>query len=99
MQVPKECTLLDLLRNVNEVTEDEREAVATVVYLINSGRVRLCGNFAGAKLRLPVSAEKVAGAELPHRRIPKMSIRGTSAPQAAQQPRARGQKSSEEFGS
>lgn len=52
MQIPKECTLLDLLWSVNEVTEDEREAVATVASLINSGRVRLCGNFAGAKIRL-----------------------------------------------
>ena len=56
MPIPKECTLLDLLWSVNEVTEDEREAVATVVYLINTGRVRLCGNFAGAKITLPNSA-------------------------------------------
>ena len=28
------------------------EVVATVAYLVNSGRVRLCGTFAGAKIAL-----------------------------------------------
>ncbi len=31
---------------------DDAEVVATVAYLINSGRVRLCGTFAGAKVAL-----------------------------------------------
>jgi len=31
---------------------DDEEVVATVAYLINSGRVRLCGTFAGAKITL-----------------------------------------------
>ena len=52
---PKECTLLELVQSVSSVAESDEEVVATVVYLINSGRVRLCGNFAGAKIALPFS--------------------------------------------
>jgi hypothetical protein len=48
MRTAIECTLLELVKRVNEV-------VVVVVNLVNSGRVRLCGNFAGAKIKLPVS--------------------------------------------
>jgi hypothetical protein len=41
-------TLLDLVRAIGEVTDDEREIVAAVHHLLHSGRVRLCGNFRGA---------------------------------------------------
>lgn len=53
-----QTTLLDLVRTVNEFSTSEAETVATVAYLINSGKVRLCGNFAGAKIDLnaPVGA-------------------------------------------
>jgi hypothetical protein len=37
---------------MSEAKNDE-EVVATVVYLINSGRVRLCGSFAGARIIFP----------------------------------------------
>jgi hypothetical protein len=50
MTIKKECTLLELVQSVNEVTSNDEEVVATVTYLVNSGRVRLCGNFAGAKI-------------------------------------------------
>jgi hypothetical protein len=50
-----ECTLLELVKRVNAVTNDDTEAVAAVVHLVNSGRVRLRGTFAGAKIRLPAS--------------------------------------------
>ena len=56
MQAPIKCTLLDLVQQVNEVTDNENEAVATIVYPINSGRVCLCGTFAGAKIQLPFSS-------------------------------------------
>ena len=36
-------TLFDLLEAVGEVTEDEQEIVATVLHMLESGRVRLCG--------------------------------------------------------
>jgi hypothetical protein len=46
------ATLLDVVNAVNEFAESETEVIATVVYLVNSGRVRLCGNFAGARFKL-----------------------------------------------
>jgi hypothetical protein len=55
MRVPMECTLLDLVQIVNKLTEDDQEVVAVVVSPVNSGRVRLCGNFTGATIHLPVS--------------------------------------------
>lgn len=45
-----ETTLLELVRVVSEVTEDDREVVATVMEMLRSGRVRLCGNFRGSSL-------------------------------------------------
>jgi hypothetical protein len=50
MAIQQHATLLDLIQTVNESAKNDEEAVATVAYLINSGRVRLCGNFAGAKI-------------------------------------------------
>lgn len=44
----EQVTLLELVRAVSEVTEDDREVVATVRHLLQSGRVRLCGNFRNA---------------------------------------------------
>ena len=55
MQTTPECTLLELVKRVNEVTDDDDEVVAAVVNMVNSGRVRLRGNFAGAKIKLPAS--------------------------------------------
>ncbi|MBI3756701.1 MAG: hypothetical protein HY267_01870 [Deltaproteobacteria bacterium] len=45
------CTLLELIKSVNAFTEDDREVAVVVAHLVNSGRVRLRGNFAGAKIR------------------------------------------------
>ncbi len=42
---PEQVTLLELVRAVSEVTDDDREVVATVRHMLLSGRVRLCGNF------------------------------------------------------
>ena len=53
MKTPIECTLLDLLQCVNNVTATDQEATAVVVWLINNGRVRLRGTFAGAKIPMP----------------------------------------------
>ena len=38
-------TLLELIEAVSEVSETEQEVLATVTYMLNSGRVRLSGNF------------------------------------------------------
>jgi hypothetical protein len=42
---PHPCTLLELVRVLSEITEDENEVVATVIHMICSGSVRLLGNF------------------------------------------------------
>ncbi len=55
MQAAIECTLLDLVRTVNRVTEDDRAVALVIASLVNSGRVRLRGKFAGARVRLPAS--------------------------------------------
>jgi hypothetical protein len=43
-------TLLDLIEAVAEVTDSEAEVVTVVRHLVNSGRVRLIGNFRGARI-------------------------------------------------
>ena len=42
-------TLLDLVMAVSQFARTEAELIATVVYLVNSGKVRLGGNFRGAR--------------------------------------------------
>lgn len=48
--LPETSTLLELVQTVMTETENDAEVVATIVYLINSGKVRLRGIFAGAKI-------------------------------------------------
>jgi hypothetical protein len=40
-----EVTLLELVQAICDETSNEREVVETVQHLLDSGRVRLCGNF------------------------------------------------------
>ena len=56
----RNVTLLDLVNAVTEHARSEAEVIATVVYLVNSGRVRLCGNFKGARFDLPAETRAVA---------------------------------------
>jgi len=51
-------TLLELVDALTEHARTEGEVIATVVYLVNSGTVRLCGNFKGTRFDL----ESVAAA-------------------------------------
>src|SRR5215471_595413 len=46
------CTLLDLVQTISDYATSDAEVVATVAFLINSGTVRLCGTFAGARIDL-----------------------------------------------
>jgi hypothetical protein len=41
----QDVTLLELVQAITDVTEDEREIVATVRYMLRQGHVKLCGNF------------------------------------------------------
>jgi hypothetical protein len=47
---PHRCTLLELVRVLSEITDDEHEVVATVLHMLSTGSVRLIGNFRGAPL-------------------------------------------------
>jgi hypothetical protein len=47
-----QITLLDLVQAVSESAATEAEVVATIVHLVNSGIVQLCGNFRGARFDL-----------------------------------------------
>jgi hypothetical protein len=48
----RDITMLDLVNAVADHSRNDEEVVATVVYLVNSGAVRLCGSFAGASFDL-----------------------------------------------
>jgi hypothetical protein len=47
---PRDVTLLELVCAVSESTSDDREVVATVLEMLRSGRVRLCGSFRGVRI-------------------------------------------------
>ena len=49
-------TMLDVIQAVSEYAASDAQVVATVAYLINSGRVLLCGTFAGARIDLSTPA-------------------------------------------
>jgi hypothetical protein len=40
-----QTTLLELVRAVSESTEDDAEVVSTIVHMLRTGRVELCGTF------------------------------------------------------
>ncbi len=44
---PQDTTLLELVGAVCDITSDEAEVVATVLHMLRTGRVRLCGSFRG----------------------------------------------------
>jgi hypothetical protein len=50
------CTLLELLEAVSDYAETDTETVATVVHMVNSGHVQLCGNFRGARFDLETTS-------------------------------------------
>lgn len=47
-----ETTLLELVQTLGELTQDDREVVATVIEMLRGGRVRLTGNFRGQRIAL-----------------------------------------------
>ena len=48
----QDTTLLELVGAICDVTSNDEEVVATVLYMLRSGRVRLCGNFRGEEQQL-----------------------------------------------
>lgn len=57
-----DTTLLDLVTVVSEHAQSEAELLATVVYMVNSGAVRLCGIFKGARFDLHGEARRATAA-------------------------------------
>jgi hypothetical protein len=55
-------TLLDVIQAVSEYATSDRETLATVAYLINSGQIRLCGDFSGAMIDLSAGKRAAASA-------------------------------------
>jgi hypothetical protein len=53
-------TLLELVKAVSDSAETDTEIVATVVHLVNSGQVQLCGNFRGARFDLEATGVTLA---------------------------------------
>lgn len=47
---PLHVTLLELVEAISDVTDDEAEVVATAIHMLEDGRVRLNGNFRGARV-------------------------------------------------
>ena len=43
-------TLLELVDAICDVTDNDAEVIATVISMLESGRVELCGNFKGHPL-------------------------------------------------
>jgi hypothetical protein len=58
----RNVTLLDLVTAVSEHALSDTEVVATIVHLVNSGAVRLCGIFRGARFELNFSPSDAAAA-------------------------------------
>lgn len=48
----RDVTMLELVNAVTEDTRTEGEAIATIVHMVNSGVVRLCCTFSGARIDL-----------------------------------------------
>ena len=59
-RMARSVTLLDLVRVVSQYARSEAEVIATVVYMVNSGAVRLGGTFRGARIDLGSTRRPVA---------------------------------------
>ncbi|TMA67042.1 MAG: hypothetical protein E6J68_06435 [Deltaproteobacteria bacterium] len=58
--MPPNVTLLDLVNAVARHARSEAEIMATVVYLVNRGHVRLCGTFKGTRFGTRFELEALA---------------------------------------
>jgi len=55
-------TLLDLVNAVAEHARSEAELLATVVFMVNRGHVRLCGTFKGTRFATRRDLDALAAA-------------------------------------
>jgi hypothetical protein len=49
----RDTTMLELVTELSREARSDEDVVATVVSLVNSGAVRLCGNFRGRRFDAP----------------------------------------------
>jgi hypothetical protein len=56
-----QLTLLDLVKAVSHSAAHDAEVAATVVHLVNSGIVLLCGSFRGERFDLDTVGMSTAG--------------------------------------
>lgn len=75
MKATTECTLGELLETLTDLTDDDHEVAVAVANLVNNGRVRLTGNFAGAQFEMPESFAVVPESVWPAL----LSLQGVSA--------------------
>ena len=69
MRTVQTLTLLDLVQTLNEFARNDVEVVAAVAHLVNSGKVRLGGNFTGARIDLSTPAFRSPSFASPSARI------------------------------
>ena len=55
--VPR-VTIRELVAAISEYAESDAEIIATAAYMVNSGRVRLRGPLAGARVVLPPAPDR-----------------------------------------
>ena len=55
VRMPIRTTLLELVEAVSEFADNEAEVIATVVHMVNSGEVELCGTFRGQRFAADVA--------------------------------------------
>jgi hypothetical protein len=60
MAIPRDLTLLDVIRAVSEVAANDQETLVTVVHLISSGQVRLTDDAIKAMRVLLAAADAAA---------------------------------------
>ena len=60
MAPARNVTLLELVTEVAKYAPSDKEVIATVAHMVNSGSVRLCGNFKGARFDLDALNDDVA---------------------------------------
>ena len=66
---PLRVTLLELVEAISDVTNSDAEVVATVIHMIETGRVRLSGSFRDSR-SAPSAAGRRPDGNLPPSRAP-----------------------------
>lgn len=60
--IRSDYTLLDVINAVDEFADTDVELLATVAHLVNSGKIRLCGELAGSRIEIVKADSSQLGA-------------------------------------